>query len=138
MRKVIPKQRFTAIQAEILYKKFYNYLIGNPVRTVDNLDTVQYTDNDNPLLISDPITFLEEYITMQVYKYSGITYSDYKEMTPYERYIALKYITIKRREEQVVSEIMEKELDEESKKIEEQSTDEIGLYKGFSINSRDI
>jgi len=59
-------------------------------------------------------------------------------VTPYERYIALKYITIKRREEQVVSEIMEKELDEESKKIEEQSTDEIGLYKGFSINSRDI
>ena len=139
MRKVIPKQRYTAIQAEILYKKFYNYIIGNPIRTVDNLDTVQYTDNDNPLLISDPITFLEEYIGMQVYKYSGISYSDYKEMTPYERYVALKFIALKRKEEQVVSEVMEKELDEEGKKLNEMENDnDLGLYRGFSINSRDI
>lgn len=110
IKHIIPK-RYSYVKSEILLRKLYGFLCGIKPSNDNNFDTIKYTNALNPNLISQPFELLETYIKKGVNKLTGVTYTEFKNMTRYEQQIFLAHVNMLIDEENVVSEITNSKLD---------------------------
>lgn len=100
------------------------------VNNKDNFDTVKYDNAQNPNLITEPFDLVEVYVKKGVNKLTGVTYTEFKEMTRYEQQIFLSYVNMLIEEESVVSKITNDELDKNKNKLDTDSSD---MLAGFNL-----
>lgn len=80
------------MDAVIVNKKITRILLGRTINRDDNFDTVTYDHKDNPLFVDSLFTLMEQYIDLEIHKLTGITYTEYKSMTPLEKNIFLEHV----------------------------------------------
>jgi len=83
------------LDAVIVNKKITRILLGRNINRDDNFDTVAYEHKDNPLFVDSLFTLMEQYIDLEIHKLTGVSYSEYKSMTPLEKNIFLEHINYK-------------------------------------------
>lgn len=108
-------------------------MCGVNVTNKNNFDVVAYTNALNPNLITEPFDLMEVYVKKGVNKLTGVTYTEFKEMTRYEQQIFLAYTNMLIEEENVVSKLTNEELDKQIKgksSIEQNPAD---MLSGFNL-----
>ena len=83
------------MDAVIVNKKIYNILLNRNVSNTNNLDVVTYEHRNNTNFVDSLFTLMEQYIDLEIHKLTGITYTEYKSMTPLEKNIFLEHINYK-------------------------------------------
>jgi hypothetical protein len=83
------------LDAAIVNKKIYNILLGRPVSTEDNFDVVKYNEKNNTNYVDSLFTLMNQYVDLEIYKLTGVTYTEYKNMAPLEKNIFLEHINYK-------------------------------------------
>ena len=109
---VIKNNSYSYLDAVIINKKIYKVLMGEQISSTDNLDTVTYLDKNNTQLVDSLFTLIEQYMNLDIYKQTGLTYTEYKSMTPIEKNILLDFLTYKREVENYDYEAALKEQEE--------------------------
>jgi len=66
-----------------------------PANGKDNFDVVEYSNKKNIYNTKTAIQFFEAYIGMDVFKHSGITYTEFKNMTMIEQEMCIIFISYK-------------------------------------------
>jgi len=108
--KVVEKDRYyTYLDAAIISKKINNILFNRPVSSEDNFDTVTYLDKNNTYQVDDLFLLLSQYVEQDIYKLTGVSYTEYKHMTPLEKNLFLEYVIHKNEIENIRYEELNKE-----------------------------
>ena len=92
---IIEDVSYSYLDAEILKRKIYRALVGEPLNSEDNFDIVNYSKTEDTKLVDSMFTLIEQYINLDIYKQTGISYTEYKNMTPLEKNIMLDFLTYK-------------------------------------------
>lgn len=111
MIKHIKPGRYSYLKADMILKKLYLFIIDPTHMKTNDLDIVEYHKSMDHKLIDDPVNLLETYIKRGIHKRTGIMYSEFKDMTIYERNILLTFIALETGEETIVNEETDKVTD---------------------------
>lgn len=96
LNKAIPDERSLNIwDAEVLRRKIALIQFDLPVSSNDNFDVVAYTPSKDTQLNSILFNHIDTYVNGDVYKKTGITYTEYGDMTSLEVGILLDYMSLK-------------------------------------------
>ena len=136
MKNHIPPARYKYLEAEILKNKLFVFLVGGKINVDNNFDVTSYQEALDPNLIEESISLIETYIKRNVYKYSGISYTEFKNMTRLEQYILLLFLKLVAEEEHIVNELTDKSLGDLDKKLEQESHELV--LPGFNLNANEI
>lgn len=123
---LIPNKRYSYLDAVVINKKITNILFGRNISKTDNLDTVRYEERNNPYYIDSIFTLMDQYIDLEIHKLTGITYTEYKHMTPLEKNLILEHIKYKTLVSNLEYEEASKEMNEEKQKIDNSSLFDLG------------
>ena len=80
------------------------------------MDVVTYTDKNNVNYVDSLFTLMEQYVDLEIHKLTGVTYTEYKNMTPLEKNIFLEHINYKVGVSNYDFEKEKEAMDEEEKK----------------------
>ena len=105
------KHNYSYLDAEILNKKITNMILGYKVNSNDNLDTVTYLKHNDTFNIENVFELYENFVRFNINKLTGITYTEYKQMTKKEQTILLEYISLKNDTDNIDAEIVEQTMD---------------------------
>ena len=105
------KHNYSYLDAEILNKKITNMILGYKVNSNDNLDTVTYLKHNDTFNIQNVFELYENFVRFNINKLTGITYTEYKQMTKKEQTILLEYISLKNDTDNIDAEIVEQTMD---------------------------
>lgn len=107
------KHNYSYLDAEILNKKITNMILGYKVNSNDNLDTVTYLKHNDTFNIENVFELYENFVRFNINKLTGITYTEYKQMTKKEQTILLEYISLKNDTDNIDAELIEKSMDQQ-------------------------
>lgn len=82
------------LNAVIINDKITNIIMGNPV-SEDNFDIVSFNNTKDLTLTESFFTLFEQYVRMGIYELTGVTYTEFKNMTVLESNIFLEYVDFK-------------------------------------------
>ena len=91
----IPDHTYSYLDAVILNKKIYNLLIGRQISIDDNFDTITYSGKNDASIIDSVFTLIGQYVDLDIYKQTGVTYTEFKQMTVLEKNILLEHVNYK-------------------------------------------
>lgn len=92
---VKPNIKYSYLDADIINRKITNILLKLPVDSSDNFDTISYSERGNTNNTKRFIQFFELYINLEVYKHTGISYSEFKEMSILEMETCIEFVSYK-------------------------------------------
>ena len=121
---VTPKnqQQLSYLDAEILNRKITNLLLNRYVSTDNNLDTVSYDVRNDTIVLDSIFDLFEQYIKLDIYKLTGITYTEFKKMSSTEKKVFMEYVDYK------VS-LINLETDDVSNQLDQESQQHNLLYQ---------
>lgn len=112
VKKMLPKKiHCSYLDAEILNKKITNVILGYKVSSIDNLDTVRYSKNFESFNIANTFELFENFIRLDIYKTTGISYTEFKSMTKKEQMLMLEYLDLKNDTDNVDATLIEAEME---------------------------
>lgn len=82
------------LNAVIINDKITNIIMGNPV-SEDNFDIVSFNNTKDLTLTESFFMLFEQYVRMGIYELTGVTYTEFKNMTVLESNIFLEYVDFK-------------------------------------------
>jgi len=116
VRKYLTAERtYSSLDAEILNRKITLMILGYKVDSSSNLDTVTYLKTDDIYYNRRMFELYDVYIRMDIYKLTGVTFTEFKNMTKKEQEIFLEYVGFKIDSENIAAEIVEETLDKQAK-----------------------
>jgi len=112
VKKMLPKKiHCSYLDAEILNKKITNVILGYKVSNIDNLDTVKYSKNFESFNIANTFELFENFIRLDIYKTTGISYTEFMNMTRKEQMLMLEYLDLKNDTDNVDATLVEAEIE---------------------------
>ncbi len=87
--------KYSYIDATIINKKVSRLLLNLPVNSENNFDVITAGDSSDTFLTSTLFTLYEEFIRLDIFKITGISYSEYKQLTMIERELILLHVELK-------------------------------------------
>lgn len=87
--------KFSYLGAVIFNKKVTRLLLGLEVSTENNFDVITYSDKTNINRTRSLFNLFENYIRMDIYKTTGVSYTEFKNMTTLERDLFIEYLGFK-------------------------------------------
>ena len=85
----------TTMNADIVNRKLTRVLMGLPISNKNNLDIVEHTIESKRYLLARPFYNIDSYLRRGIYELTGVSYSEYKNMTTTERKIFDTYLEYK-------------------------------------------
>ena len=104
----IPDHAYSYLDAVIVNKKICNLLLGRQISVEDNFDTVRYLSKNDPSMVDSLFTLMGQYLDLDIYKQTGISYTEFKQMTPLEKNVFLEFMTYKSEVENYDYQVAEK------------------------------
>lgn len=86
---------FSYLGAVIFNKKVTRLLLGLDVSTENNFDVITYNPKTNINRTRSLFNLFENYIRMDIYKTTGVSYTEFKNMTIIERDLFIEYLGFK-------------------------------------------
>ena len=92
---VIPHMRYSYVDADIINRKITRALLGLSLTKETNLDTITYDTRGDTTLTNSLFQLFELYIRTDIRKMTGITYTEFKELSMIEKELLLEYVGFK-------------------------------------------